>query len=158
MHDPEKCPDVHNIMARARTTSQQIACNAEIESFIGVWSGTRKLVPAIPSHPLTPVVSKLCWSKCDGWLCTIIHRVVCLLSSHALSSQGSVHDRWPHVPGLYQLPLYIQSRRVDPRLLVCAIVFSYGCLISVRMEEMNKDRRKQKTRISITEPYYDASE
>jgi hypothetical protein len=45
-------------------------------------------------------------------------------------------------PGLCQLPLYIQSRQVDPRLLVYAIVFSYGCLMSVKMEEMNKDETK----------------
>jgi hypothetical protein len=74
-HDPENCPD----------KSQRIVCNAEIESFIGVWSETRKLVPAIPSHRSPNSAGQSV--KMEG-LCTIIHRVVCLLSSRASCPAG----------------------------------------------------------------------
>jgi hypothetical protein len=72
-----------NIALMAKT--QQIVCNAEIKkSFIGVWSETRRLVPAIPSHHSHPPSQNSDGQSVMEGLCAIIHRIVCLLSSHSL--------------------------------------------------------------------------
>jgi len=60
-------------------------------------------------------------------------------------------------PGLYQLPLYIQSRQVDSAVTrVCHCVLIW--VLNISQDGRDEQGRKQRTRISITEPYYDAPE
>src|SRR6267142_747155 len=105
------------------------------------WRAVRRRTQfsVIFSHPLTTSHGPPKKTFSSGQRCGGGHMHPCRTSGSMFyclaRDRCMMHDtRWPHVPVCTNV---IQSRQVDRRLLVCTIVFSYGCLISVRMEEMN---------------------